>query len=180
MDIVRKTKTAVTLFPYFKDTKGEFRVLVLKRGIDKLIDPGLINGVGGKIEALNQGENALQAAVRELQEETGIRKSEADFEYLGHMHFVGGYPDDWVSFFFRVCFSEEEYTAIQSFTKTNDGDLLWFTEEELRLRNDLVLDLPFVLHDICESQRVFFSTACMGLEGKIIEKFSIFYILKNT
>lgn len=55
-ELARKTEPAVTLFPYFIDFQGTEFFLVLKRSEDKLIDLGLINGVGGKVEAESRAE----------------------------------------------------------------------------------------------------------------------------
>lgn len=56
---------------------------------------GFINGIGGKVE---QGENSLNAMVREFREETGIDSNETDWRYVVTMS-----GDDW-----RV----DVYTAI--------------------------------------------------------------------
>ncbi|HNQ32115.1 MAG TPA: NUDIX domain-containing protein, partial [Candidatus Woesebacteria bacterium] len=55
----------VLIFPFSSDSK----VLLLKGSEHKRIWAGLWNGIGGHVEA---GESVLQAAKRELQEETGL------------------------------------------------------------------------------------------------------------
>jgi 8-oxo-dGTP diphosphatase len=49
-------------------------------------------GVGGK---LNRGETAVHAAVRELEEETGVRAREADLMRMAHLTFLFPYKTAW-------------------------------------------------------------------------------------
>ncbi|MDR2924445.1 MAG: NUDIX domain-containing protein [Azoarcus sp.] len=60
----------------------EGRVLLLRRAGTGFFD-GLYSLPGGHIE---QGESVFQAAVRELEEETGLRASPADLGWLGIIH----------------------------------------------------------------------------------------------
>jgi 8-oxo-dGTP diphosphatase len=46
---------------------------------------GKYTGIGGKVEA---NENVVSAAVRELEEETGIKALEQDLHYAGRLHFL--------------------------------------------------------------------------------------------
>lgn len=46
---------------------------------------GKYNGIGGKVEA---GETVTTAAVRELEEETGIKAAEEDLQAMGHLTFL--------------------------------------------------------------------------------------------
>ena len=57
---------------------GEGKLLLTRRAPEKTFG-GTWENSGGAAQA---GETSLQAIVRELYEETGIRKSEEDFEYL--------------------------------------------------------------------------------------------------
>jgi 8-oxo-dGTP diphosphatase len=50
-------------------TRGD-EVLLLKRADDRPIFPGLYNGLGGHVE---RGESVLAAALREVEEESGLR-----------------------------------------------------------------------------------------------------------
>jgi|SRR5579871_4625331 len=52
---------------------GSPRVLLLRRNLSKGLFPGLITGVGGKVElALGEAEDITAAALRELEEETPL------------------------------------------------------------------------------------------------------------
>lgn len=53
---------------------------------------GKYGGFGGKIEA---GETIALAAVRELQEETGIKVCEKDLQYMGHLTFLFPAKPEW-------------------------------------------------------------------------------------
>jgi len=53
---------------------------------------GKINGIGGKVEA---GETVIAAAVRELEEEVGIRAAEQDLRAVGHLTFLFPARPDW-------------------------------------------------------------------------------------
>lgn len=57
---------------------GEGKLLLTRRAPEKVFG-GTWENSGG---AAKTGETSLQAIVRELSEETGIRKNEEDFEYL--------------------------------------------------------------------------------------------------
>jgi 8-oxo-dGTP diphosphatase len=53
---------------------------------------GKYGGVGGKIV---DGETAVGAAVRELEEETGVRAREADLVRVAHLTFLFPYRPEW-------------------------------------------------------------------------------------
>jgi len=60
----------------------EGRVLLLRRAETGFFD-GLYSLPGGHVE---QGESILQAAARELEEETGLRVGDGDLGWLGVIH----------------------------------------------------------------------------------------------
>ncbi len=53
---------------------------------------GKINGIGGKVEP---GETVVAAAVRELEEEVGIRVAEQDLGLVGHFTFLFSAEPAW-------------------------------------------------------------------------------------
>ena len=57
------------------------RILLLQRGPNKNYRASVWSGVGGKIE---WGEMALQCAVREISEETGIHVRPKELKFLGY------------------------------------------------------------------------------------------------
>ncbi|KAH7820064.1 putative 7,8-dihydro-8-oxoguanine triphosphatase-like protein [Monocercomonoides exilis] len=69
-----------TLVFVFKDDCSQVLLGLKKRGFGK----GFWNGFGGKLQA---GETIVQAAVRELAEESGIKKKETDLQKRGIIMF---------------------------------------------------------------------------------------------
>ena len=76
------TEEATLLFAF--DGAGRVLLIHKKRGLGK----GKINAPGGRLE---QGETALQAAVRETREEVGLDVKDAVFRGKLLFHFVDGY-----------------------------------------------------------------------------------------
>ena len=76
--------------------------LILQQRDDKpeINNPGLITGFGGHIEP---GETALEAAIRELKEETNLDRPPADFQFIGLYHKTKAvHGEDWDVWFFVV------------------------------------------------------------------------------
>jgi len=126
---IRKVQTAVNCFLF----NGE-EFLMLKRSKSKKIDPGKLNGIGGKVDP---GENFLEAAIREIQEETGYILKESQFQLAGVVRLEGGYSEDWVMCFFKV---KVKTKTVPIGNITDDGELLW-------LHKDKILDSEYELID---------------------------------
>ena len=53
---------------------------------------GKYNGIGGKVET---GEALVEAAIRELEEEVGIKAAREDLEAVGHLRFLFREKPEW-------------------------------------------------------------------------------------
>jgi len=53
---------------------------------------GKVGGIGGKVEP---GESVAAAAIREMEEETGVRVAEEDLDYVACLDFVFPYKPSW-------------------------------------------------------------------------------------
>jgi len=161
----RLVQTSITAFLH-KDNK----YLFLKRHDNKRIDPGRLNGVGGRLES---GENYLDCCIREVAEETGYIISPEKIKLSGIVKLVGGYPEDWVMCFYKV---EVESFDIPKSDTNEDGELLWIDKDKvLSSEFELVDDLNYCFKDVFEGEKLFFLTATLN-DKQIIEKTSISYL----
>ena len=114
------------------------RVLLLKGSDQKRLWPGLYNGVGGHIE---QGEDVVSAAQRELFEETGINPSNL---WLCGTLTVDTQTNPGVCvFMFR---GECEDSALKT---SPEGSLEWVDRSSIN-QLPMVADLPVLLEKILE------------------------------
>ncbi|MBD3280695.1 NUDIX domain-containing protein [Candidatus Dojkabacteria bacterium] len=159
---IRKVQAAVDCFI----TNGD-EFLMLKRAQSKKIDPGKLNGIGGRVDP---GENFLEAAIREIEEETGYVLDEKAFKLVGVIRLEGGYSEDWVMCFFKVEVSSKQ---IPIGNKTDDGELLWLHKDKiLDSGYELIDDLNYCFKDIIKSEGTFFMNAEMNKDEKV-DKVSI-------
>lgn len=163
----RLVQTSITAFIH-KDNK----YLFLKRNAGKRIDPGRLNGVGGRLEP---GENYLECCIREVAEETGFIVSPKNIELSGVVKLEGGYTENWVVCFYKV---EVDSFDIPKGAKTEDGELMWIDKDKvLTSKYSLVDDINYCFKDIVDGQRIFFLTAMLN-SNQSIEKKSISYLKK--
>jgi 8-oxo-dGTP pyrophosphatase MutT (NUDIX family) len=153
----RQVQTSVTNFL----THGE-EYLFIKRNSNKRIDPGRLNGIGGRVES---GEDYLAAAIRETEEETGYNVTEKDIKLVSIVKLEGGYNEDWVMCFFKIDVSTKN---IPHGNKTEDGELIWLHKDKvLDSDYELVDDLNYVFKEIALGERLIFMTAKVNQEHKI-------------
>lgn len=126
----------VLIFPFSSDSK----VLLLKGSEHKRIWAGLWNGIGGHVEA---GESVLQAAKRELQEETGFRVEKLLF--CGSV-IVETQTRPGIVFF---VFKAEGLSGKQH--ESPEGTLRWFDLDEIH-QVPLVEDVPTLVGKVSRFQ----------------------------
>lgn len=125
---------------------------------------GKWNGLGGKCEA---DESPLEAAIREVKEESGLDLSAAQYRALGVIqfpNFKAHKSEDWIVFVFTVKLPEPD---AQSHFRTNpEGDLHWIPKKDLESLNLWPGDHYFISY-------VIENTPFMGTlwyqEGKVVK-----------
>lgn len=156
---LRKVQTSVTVFLHHGD-----HYCLLRRKPSKRVDPGRLNGIGGRVEP---GEDFLRAAVRETEEETGYRLETNTFRLAGIVRLEGGYDEDWVVCFFTAAVADR---TIPHGQQTDDGELLWLHKDKvLDSGYEVVGDLNYCFKDIVSGRYLFFMNAKVGVDQKIIE-----------
>ncbi len=112
----------------------ENKILMIHRvKKNKDIHEGKWNGIGGKME-LN--EAPFEGAIREIEEETGIKVTAEDLKSLGVLtfpSFKAEQEQDWICFIFRANLKGKiaDYPLIES----DEGHLHW-------IEQDKVIELP--------------------------------------
>jgi 8-oxo-dGTP diphosphatase len=118
------------------------QVLLLKGSQSKRLWSGLFNGIGGHIE---KGEDILQAACRELHEETGLEG--VDLHLCGQVMVDGPEQTGIALFVYKGICAADVGTLINSI----EGELHWFDLTELN-EIPLVEDLRVLLPKIVQYQ----------------------------
>lgn len=156
---IRKVQTSVTCFLYCGD-----EYLFIHRNSNKLIDPNRLNGIGGRVE---EGENYLDAAMRETEEETGYMVTTKDIQLSAIVRLEGGYTEDWVMCFFKVAVPSKD---IPHGNKTDDGELVWLHKDKvLDSAYELVDDLNYCFRDIVAGDSILFINAQVNKKQKITQ-----------
>lgn len=153
----RYIKTSVTNFLYCEDS-----YLFLLRNKNKKVDPGRLNGIGGKVEP---GENYLDAAIRETEEETGYKVTRDDIALAAVARLEGGYDEDWVMCFFKIKIHDKK---IPLGNETNDGTLMWINKDEvLKTKHELVDDIKYSFEEIVKGDKLLFINAQLDENQKV-------------
>lgn len=137
---------------------------------------GKWNGLGGKCEA---DESPLEAAVRELAEESGLELPEAVFRPIGVILFPNfkahKNEDWWVSVFVVQVSPSEEERVCQMSLSGLEGELHWIDEADLLKLNLWKGDryfIPWILE-----QRPFMAT--IWYEGQDVKRHWIRELMAN-
>lgn len=126
------------------------KTLMIHRGVKGRVDyhHGKWNGLGGKCEA---DESPLDAACREVREESGVSLSPSQLVPLGVLQFPNFKPhrnEDWIVFVFSGELNEEQMSAL--LTESHEGSLHWVLHQDLLSLNlwegDRVF-IPWVLEN---------------------------------
>jgi 8-oxo-dGTP diphosphatase len=134
------------------------KILLLKGDKNKRLWAGLYNGIGGHVE---QGEDILTAARRELREETGL--SSMDLRLCGIVTVDTETNPGVCIFIFTGESAQEELLA------SREGSLEWLPYAELA-HLPLVSDLPLMLPRILESTndgKLFFAHSTYKANGDL-------------
>lgn len=119
----------VLIFP-----EHDNKILLLKGAPDKPLWPNLYNGIGGHLEA---GETIKQAAMRELEEETGIKTDNLLLCGMVNINLQSNQPD--IMLFVFTCAVDSPIVR-----PGPEGDLEWYPWDNLPT-TDLLPDLPTLL-----------------------------------
>ncbi|MFH2118718.1 MAG: NUDIX domain-containing protein [Candidatus Paceibacterota bacterium] len=137
---------------------------------DYEVDSGRLNGIGGKLEP---GENFLQAAIRETEEETGLIIEAKDIQLAGVVRMQGGYEQDWMMCFFKIAVPTKD---IPSGMENPEGELIWLPKDRVLNSNyELVDDLNYCFPDIAKGKIPFFAHSEMS-EDETVKNWNVTYL----
>ncbi|MBC7387020.1 MAG: NUDIX domain-containing protein [Cryobacterium sp.] len=142
---LRKNIPAVLIYVFCHFSDGIERVLMIHRdSADRPGDfhAGKWNGLGGKCEA---DESYLEAAVRELEEESTLRLAPEVFKFAGFLQFPNFKPrksEDWSCMLYRA--RVDESAALSVPEKNAEGSLHWVKTTEILVLNLWAGDRTFI------------------------------------
>lgn len=136
-------------------------VLLLRGAPTKRIWPGLLNGLGGHVEAT---EDPASAAVREVEEESGIRLQTSALSLAVVVSIsVGADGPGIINFIFTA------ESPTRDITNSGEGSLEWHRLDALAGR-PLVEDLPWLLREAFSPERTgpVFARYSYDSEGRLV------------
>lgn len=145
------------------------KVLLLRGAPDKKIWANLYNGLGGHVE---QGEDILNAARRELFEECGLRFD--DLWLVGVISVDTGLNPGIAVFVFRGDLGAAYPSEIPLSNKSKEGFLEWVSIERIN-ELPLVEDLPILIPKVLSVKREaapFIARYFYDLQEKLIVEFA--------
>ncbi len=111
-------------------------VLLLKRGAHKRIFPNQYNGLGGHLE---RDEDALTSAIREIQEESGLKVTNVRLRGISHIDANPSHPNGIL----LMIFTAEALS--RDFVDSEEGTLEWVALDKLH-EKDLVEDIEILIN----------------------------------
>jgi 8-oxo-dGTP diphosphatase len=121
---------------WIRNSRGEY--LIQKRAEDKTLWPGMWAATGG---AAVSGETSMQSALREVEEELGIKPVEHNMVFISRIKKTNWFTDLWV-------LEQEMQLENIVMQKEEVCDVRWVTKQEIY---SMVTDKEFVAYDYLES-----------------------------
>ncbi len=126
------------------------KYLILKRSEQKKYAPGVYHPVGGKVDP---NENPYTTAEREVSEEAGIKIKDLRLEaVLLEISPVRDEPYNWLVFHFSADYDSGDVI------KTEEGELMWLTKEEILSKELFPSVRPVIRHILDEEKGTVFAT----------------------
>lgn len=129
--------------------KKEDKYLLLKRRDDHPVDPGIYNGIGGRVQL---GETYLDTAIRMIKEETGYEIVGTKLKFVGLAREEECEHGDWTMAYYTANVAGDPPLG----WKTPKGELFWVEELEV-LNKDIISDLKYIFPEIIKNSGIFFA-----------------------